>query len=283
MYKKLIIFSLSVLIYASSYGQFLHLGAKAFFTPVTNMNYYDYDVTDYVYYFSNQRNETIRFSGFETSSFKSNFVSPTIYIRYDWGNHVFFQADFFHMTFSNSAKYKNSVDYKDFVDEFNPDGEIDGLEYNKIKLKWKFWGNSLSLGYRLAKAKALRPHLFIGATILYLNDFQHYAATTVIKENQRLVNEIVFKNLDTYNLTTFYYHFGLGFKYHAVSLNVYITSSMPNKPVDIYADNYEEGKKYTKKDISLSGRANYKSLTTLNTSLSINLLSFNLTKKDLKY
>ncbi len=281
MYKKILILSLSFLLSGISYGQFFHLGAKGFYTPATLMNYYEYDVTDYVYYFSNQRNETVRFSGFKTSSVKSNLISPAIYMRYELGNHIFFQADFFHLSFHNEAEYKNSVDYKDFVDEFNPDGNIDNLEYNTIKLKWKFWGNSLSLGYRLAKAKALRPHLYIGATVMYLENFQHYSATPINEDYQRDINQIIFKNLDTYKITTFYYHFGIGFKYHAVTLNAYIMSSIPNQPVDIYADKYEEGN--ISNDISLSERANYKSLSTLNLSLGINLLSFNLTKKDLKY
>ena len=248
-------------------------------SPIIIMDYFEYDVTDYVYYFSNERNETIRFSGFESSTIKSNYVSPDLYMRFDWGNHVFFQTDVFSMQFKNEAKYKNSIDYTDFVEAFNPNGNIKDLEYNTVKLKWKFIGNSISVGYRISKTKALRPYIFAGISIFYLQDFIHDVPIGSTQTN-RDINNIVFTNLDTYKLVTYYSHFGLGLKYHAISLDVYATKTLPNNDVDIFADNYYKG---NNNDVGLSNRANYMSLSTLNVSLGINLLSFNLTKKDLKY
>lgn len=281
MFKRNLVLLLFLFFSTSSFSQFLHFGARAYLSPIIQMDYYEYDVTDYVYYFSNERNETIRFSGFESSKIKSNYVSPDLYMRFDWGNHVFFQTDIFSMQFKNEAKYKNSIDYKDFVQSFNPDGNISDLEYNTIKLKWKFIGNSISMGYRISKTKALRPYIFAGISIFYLQDFIHDVPDGSIQTN-RDINNIVFTNLDTYKLATYHSHLGLGLKYHAISLDVYGTSSLPSSDIDIYASNYYENNS-NNNDIGLSERANYLSLNTLNVSLSINLLSFNLTKKDLKY
>ena len=290
MVKRFFILLLFISSTNLSFGQFLHLGARGFVSPIIIMQYYEYDVTDYVFYFSNDRNETIRFSGFEFSTITSFAPSPSIYVRYDLGNHVFFQTDLFYMKFLNEAKYKNSVDYKDYVQEFNPDGTIDNLEYNSLNLKWKFAGNSLSVGYKLFKSKGLRPFIFAGISTMYLLDFEHKTRIDKAKSQidsslvapDRAYEDIIFKNLDTFELLTYHYHFGLGFKYNAVSFDFYATSSLPNTNIDIYADKFNEGFNYDG-EITLSERANYKSMISMNFSLSINLLSFNLTKKDLKY
>lgn len=290
MFKRILILLLFISLTSLSFGQFLHFGARGFISPILLMKYYEYDVTDYVYYFSNDRNETIRFSEFEFSTIKSYAPSPDIYISYDLGNHLFFQTDLFYMKFSNKAKFKNSVDYKDFVQEFNPEGKIENLEYNTINLKWKFTGNSLTMGYRLLKAKRLRPYFFAGISTMYLLDFEHITLMETAKSKidpdlvapNRHYNDIVFKNLDTFKLITYHYRFGFGFKYHAVSFNFYLTSSMPNTDIDIYAEKYYGENQYDG-DITLSERANYESMVSMNFSTSVNLLSFNLTKKHLKY
>ena len=95
MFKKVMLLLLLILSVSLSKGQFLHIGARGFFTPVILMDFYDYDVTDYVYYFSNEKNETLRFSGFELSTITSFTPSPDLYLRYDIGNYVFFQLDIF--------------------------------------------------------------------------------------------------------------------------------------------------------------------------------------------
>ena len=291
MYKRVIILLLFIFSANLSIGQFLHIGARGFFTPVILMDYYDYDVTDYVYYFSNERNETLRFSGFELSTITSFTPSLDLYFRYDIGNHIFFQLDVFSMKFENKAKYRNSIDYNDFVEEFNPDGTIEDLEYNTIKLRWKFTGNSLSIGYKFLKAKRLRPFIFTGLTSMYLMNFEHRSVIDQTRarldanyvSTYRHYNNIVFKNLDTFKQITFHTHFGFGFKFHGITFDIYATNSLPNKDIDIYADNYYSDSNAYNGDISLSERANYKSMYTFNTSLSVNLLSFNLSKKHLQY
>jgi len=291
MFKRILLLLLFISSSGLSFGQFFHIGARGFLTPIILMDYYEYGVTDYVYYFSNNRNETVRFSGFEFSTIKSFTPSPDIYIRYDLGNHIFFQLDVFSMRFENKAKYKNSIDYSEFVEEFNPEGTIEGLEYNSIKLRWKFTGNSLSLGYKLFKAKRLRPFIFTGITSMYLRDFEHRTRIDIARSQYdttytstyRHYNDIVFKNLDTFKLLTFHTHFGFGLKFHGITFDIYATNSFANKDIDIYADKFNSDSNQYNGDISLSERANYKSMYTFNTSLSINLLSFNLSKKHLKY
>jgi hypothetical protein len=289
MNKKMILLSILIIFGKISFGQFLHFGAKAFISPLIIMEYFKYPVTEYVFYFSNSENETVRFSGFEYSQIKSLRPSPDVFVRYDLGNSFYVQADLFHMRFSNEAKYKNSVDYKDFVQEFNPDGNIKNLEYNTINLNWRFWGNSLILGYKMFKAKALRPNIYFGISTLYLTGFDHNTtletAQEVLEDNSvgpyRYYNEIVFNNLDTFKPVTYYSLFGLGFMYHAISFDVFWTATIPNTDTDIYADNYYSETVY-QGDISLSGRANYEWMNTFNASLSLNLLSFNITKKYLE-
>jgi hypothetical protein len=289
MNKIILILSFLIIIGKTGFGQFLHLGARVFISPLIIMNYYEYDVTDYVYYFSNDKNETVRFSGFEFSQIKSLNPSPDIYIRYDMGNSFYVQADMFHMKFSNEAKYKNSVDYNDFVEVFNPDGTIDNLEYNTINLNWKFWGNSLVFGYKMFKAKALRPDIYFGIHTLYLSKFEHKTLLETAKEQidqnsiapYRYYNDIVFYNLDTFKPVTYHYRIGLGLKYHAVSFDFFVTTTIPSADMDIYAKKYYEGIEYNG-DITLSERANYKSMETFCASLSLNLFSKNLTKKYLE-
>ena len=82
MFKRLFLISVSFLLFSiSSYGQFLHFGVKTFMTPKIYMAFFDYDETDYVYYFSNENNETIRFSGLEESETKSRKGSTRTAIR----------------------------------------------------------------------------------------------------------------------------------------------------------------------------------------------------------
>jgi hypothetical protein len=286
--------SLVILILLSSIGisksQYLHIGARGVFTPVTLMDYYDYNSTDYTYYFSNDRNETWRFSGFELSTITSYVPAWSVYLRYDLGNHVFFQTDLFSMRFNNEAKYDVSVNYSDFIHEFDPEGEYQDLEYNKIKLRWRFLGNSLTAGVKLLKAKRLRPFLFIGVQSMYLMGFEHRTlidqARVEIDENYispvRVYNDLAFKNLDTFEKVTFHYRFGFGLKYHGFTWDLFVTSSIPSSAIDIYDDKYIDEQSYDG-DISLSERANYLSMYTFNSSISLNIFSFNTSKKHIEF
>jgi hypothetical protein len=248
-------------------GQFLHLGLRAFITPYSKMTFFQYDVNDYVYYFANEYNETIRFSGFEVSETSSYIPFPSIYLKYDLGNNLFFQADVFGMWFSNEAKYKNSVDFSEYASVFNPNSELANLGYNSIKLQWAFMGNSFTTGYTFLKTKTIRPFVFGGISTYYLLSFKpgdYYEDTRGVR------NAIIFNNLNTFKTVTFYYKAGGGIKYHGLSLDVYYESNIGAIDKYSYSD-YNQ-------NIYYNERPNFKSLSTINVSLSMNILSFNLSK-----
>jgi hypothetical protein len=248
-------------------GQFLHLGLRTFVTPYSKMTFYQYDVNDYVYYFSNNYNETIRFNGFEVSESSSYIPFPSIYLKYDIGNNLFIQADVFAEWFSNEAKYKNSVDFSDYASVFNPNSELANLGYNNIKLKWAFMGNSLTAGYVFFKTKTLRPFVYGGISTYYLLSFK---PGDYYKDTRSVRNAIIFNNLNTFKPVTFYYKLGAGFKYHGFSLDVYMEDSMG--AIDQYSYGDYNG------NIYYNERANFKTLGSVNVSLGINLFSFNLLK-----
>jgi hypothetical protein len=267
MKTKKIIFCILLLfpvLYAN--GQFLHLGLKAFNTPYQKMTFYQYNINDYVYYFSNNYNETIRFNGFDVSETSSYIPFPSIFIKYDMGNNVFLQADVFTTWFSNEAKYKNSVDFTQYTDVFNPNSDLQNLGYNSIKLKWIFMGNSVIAGYTFLKTKTLRPYIYGGFSAHYLMSFK---PGDYYKDTRSVRNGIIFNNLNTFKTVTFYYKTGAGIKYHGLSLDVYLENNLG--AIDKYSYSGD-------KNIYYNNRPNFKGLTSVNLSLSMNLLSFNLIK-----
>jgi hypothetical protein len=248
-------------------GQFLHIGLKAFNTPYQKMTYFQYDINDYVYYFSNEYNETIRFNGFEVSETSSYIPFPGIFLKYDIGNNLFLQADVFTSWFSNDAKYKNSVDFSEYANVFNPNSELQNLGYNNIKLKWAFMGHSFTAGYVFFKTKTLRPFVYGGISTQYLLSFKpgdYYQDTRSIR------NGIIFNNLNTFKTVTFYYKLGAGFKYHGLSMDIYLQDNLGDIDKYSFSDNSQ--------NIYHNGRPNFKGLSSINISLSFNLLSFNLIK-----
>ena len=248
-------------------AQFMHLGLRTFITPYAKMTFFQYDVNDYVYYFSNNYNETIRFNGFEVSESSSYIPFPAIYLKYDIGNNFFIQADVFAEWFTNEAKYNNSVDFSEYASVFNPNSELENLGYNSIKLKWAFMGNSVSAGYVFFKTKTLRPFIYGGLSAYYLLSFK---PGDYYEDTRSLRNAIIFNNLNTFKNVTFYYKLGAGVKFHGLSLDVYLEDNMG--AIDKYSyDDYID-------NIYFNERPNFQSLTTVNVSLSINLLSFNLIK-----
>lgn len=272
MSKRILLFLFFVTIYFTSFSQFLHIGANTFITPKIYMGFFNYEETEYVYYFSNQYNETIRFSGLEESESKGFYPYPDIYIRYDNRNHIFFRFDIFGFWFTNEAKYKNSVDFDSYTNVFNPFNERQNLGYNTLKMKWAFTGNSLSTGYIFFKAKAIRPYIFGGITAMYLMSLkqgQYY------EDDRQLRNEIIFSNLSTFKRTTFYVHGGAGIKYKAFSVDFYYRNTIAD--ADIYANNF-----FDIENISLADRPNYDYFDSINISVSLNILSFNLSKKRTK-
>ena len=274
MLKKALLITVLFLIFSiTSFSQFLHIGLKTFMTPKIYMSFFEYDVTDYVYYFSNEYNETIRFSGLEESETKSNTPFPDIYIRYNNRNHIYFQAELFAMWFSNEAKYKNSVDFSEYTEVFNPYNEQENLGYNTLKLEWGFIGNSLTAGYIFSKTKAFRPYIFTGITALYLMKLDQ---GKFYEDERQLRNDIIFSNLSTFKKTTLYVHGGFGFQYKAFSFDFYYRNTVAD--ADIYANNYDPDIK----DLNLTNRPNYDYFDSMNVSISLNILSFNLSKNKLK-
>ncbi len=265
-------FVVPILLLFSSFsvsGQFLHVGLKAFISPYQSMSFYQYDINDYVYYFANEYNETIRFSGFETVETQSFIPYPSIFVKYDKGNNLFFQLDVFATWSTNEAKYKNSVDFSEYADVFNPDSELENLGYNSIQLKWSFLGNSLTAGYAFFKTKTLRPYVYGGISTFYLMSFKqgdYYEDTRGVR------NDIIFKNLNTFRTVTFYYKGGIGIKYHGLSLDAYIENNLGS--IDKNSDNDDDDAS----DEYYNNRPNYKSFTSINIALSLNLFSFNLSK-----
>jgi hypothetical protein len=273
MIKRIFFISvISLTLIGSSYGQYLHIGAKSFFMAKIYMGFFKYDLADYVYYFSNEYNETIRFGGLEDSESKSYKPYPDIYIRYNSKNHLFFQADVFAMNFTNEAKYKNSVDYSVYTQVFNPLNEKENLGYNSIKLNWSFYGTSVSAGFIFAKSKSLRPFIFGGGSALFLMQLNQ---GDFYDDSRQIRNDIIFSNLSTFKKTTFYITGGVGFQYKAFSVDFYYRNTIAD--ADIYADSYINAE-----DISLVNRPNYDYFDSFNVSVSLNLLSFNLSKNKMK-
>ena len=273
MLKRILLLSVLIFLFSvSSYSQFLHIGLKSFMTPKIYIGYFEYEATDYVYYFSNEYNETIKFSGLEESETKSYMPFPDLYIRYNNRNHLFFQAEFFATWFTSEAKYKNSVDFQEYTQVFNPVNERENLGYNTLKMNLIFTGNSLSAGYLFSKAKSLRPYIFVGLTSYYLMRLEQ---GKYYDDDRQLRNDIIFSSLSTFKKTTFSIHGGVGLKYKALSFDVYFRNGITY--TDIYADNY-----FDAEDISLTDRPNFDYFDTINISVSLNLLSFNLSKNQLK-
>lgn len=262
---------LSVFSIKSASSQFLHIGAKAFASPFIIMTYYEYDVTDYVYYFSNDMNETIRFSGFSGSLIKSYVPFPTLYTKINLGNHFYFELDFYFMWFTNEAKFKNSVDFSEYSGTFNEDSEFKNLGYNSIKLKWRFWGNSLKVGFIFRKAKTWRPYLYTGINTLRLSSLKpgdYYEDTRAMR------NEMIFNNLSTFKKRTWYLLGGLGIKYYALNFEIF---SMSN--IGIIDKNDAN---YGIENTRMKERPNYQRFLSVNMAIGINLFSFNLKKNKIK-
>lgn len=250
-------------------AQFLHIGLKTYITPQQELNSVKYNINDYVYYFANQKNETIRFSGFESEN--SNYIpQPCIFVKYEKGNHLFFQFDTYAKWMNSEAGYENSVDFSEYTDTFNPESVQKNLGYNSIKLKWFFMGNSLTAGFTFLKTRSVRPYIYGGLSALYLLNF---APGDYYDDTRGIRNAIIFKNLKTFRAVTLHGRVGLGVKYHGLSLDVYFENNL--SPLDIYEDEEEEEWAVN----TYEKRPNYDYFRTVNVSLSINLLSFNFSKK----
>lgn len=252
-------------------SQFIHFGAKIFTSPYLFMEFYKYEQNEYVFYFANEQNETIRFDGIKDSQIKSLKPYPSIYVRYNKGVRWFFEFGSFVYWFKNEASYQNSVDLAEYSSVFNSANNQQILDYNSMQLKWRFFGNQFTFGYIFNKSKSIRPYLFTGLSAMYLMNIQmgdHYA-----ERNYR--DEIIFNHLATFMPLTFYNTSGFGFQYHGIRISFYNLRSVGF--IDVFAFEY-------KKNNSLSidePHPNYEYMQGGFVSLSVNIFSYNRTKSNL--
>lgn len=252
-------------------AQFLHYGIKTFASPYLEMEFYQYDNNEYVFYFANEQNETIRFDGLDTSRIKSMKPYPAIYIRYDHNIRWFAQAEVFYFWFKNEASYKNSVDLSNYSQTFNSENNQQILDYNSLQLKWRFSGFRVMGGYKFMKTKSIRPFIFTGFSVMFLMNLK--MGDTYYEREYR--NTIIFSHLATYAPITVYNTSGWGFEYQGIRISGYVQRSTGN--IDIFANEY-------KQNSSLSidePHPNYKYLFGNFISISINIFSKNLTKTQL--
>ena len=265
--KKIFTFlTLSFLIQLEIYGQFLHYGASVFSSPQLSLEFYQYDKNEYVFYFANEQNETIRFDGIDTSNVRALNPYPSIYVRYDFNLRWFVQTDLYYFWFRNNATYSNSVDFGEYVDNFQSK-QI--LNYNSVQIKWRFAGLRFIGGYTFNKKKAIRPFIFSGFSVMHLSDLRMGDADPMRKYR----NNVIFEHLDTFKKLTLYNTSGWGLRYLGFTFTVYSFSSIGS--VDIYDDLY----KAKTGDLELDElHPNYESIFGVFVCLSFNLYSKNISK-----
>jgi len=195
----------------------LHFGVRTFYLILAEMAMIFAEGQDM--YLANEKNETIKFDYNFSFEFSSNTpVFPSIYARYNWGNHLFAELDLFGFWFTNSISFENSVDASEYYgvySEYNDD--LADFGYNKYDVNWAFMGNSLHVGASFLKTKAIQPYVSGGFTLLYLMNF---GPDLFGEERQNRANR-VFSNLDTFKKVSFYPSFSAGLKYRGISLGYF--------------------------------------------------------------
>lgn len=269
--KSILVFLILAIIGLSANAQFLHYGIKTFASPYLSMEFYQYDQNEYVFYFANEKNETIRFDGLDTSKIESMRPYPSVFVRYDFDERWFIQAEGFYFFFKNEASYKNSVDLTDYTETFNSANNQQILNYNSLQLKWRFSGLRVFGGYTFMKTKSIRPFFFTGFSVMFLMNLK--MGDTYQSRDYR--NYIIFNHLATFAPVTFYNTSGFGLQYQGIRISSYTQRSTGN--IDIFASEY-------KKNNSLSidePHPNYRYMFGQFISLSVNLFSKNKTKPQL--
>ncbi len=269
--KTLFLFIFFSSLFLSSKAQFLHFGVKSFTSPYLYMEFYKYDQNEYVFYFANEQNETIRFDGIKDALIKSLKPYPAIYVRYDKGVRWFFEFGAYYFWFKNEASYKNSVDLTQYSSVFNSTNNQQILDYNSMQLKWRFAGNQFLFGYVFMKSKSIRPFVYAGLSTMYLMSLK--MGDTYEARDYR--DNIIFNHLATFSELSFYNTSGFGFQYHGIRLSFYSLRSIGN--IDIYALDYKQNTSLSIND----PHPNYKYLQGGFISLSINIFSINTQKSQL--
>lgn len=258
----------SIIISNSIHAQFLHYGIKTFGSPYLEMEFYQYDNNEYVFYFANEQNETIRFDGLDTSRIKSMKPYPALYVRYDHDIRWFAQGEVFYFWYQNEASYKNSVDLSEYSQTFNSENNQQILNYNSLQLKWRFSGFRVMGGYMFMKTKSVRPFIFTGFSVMFLMNLKK--GETYYEREYR--NDIIFNHLATFAPVTFYNTSGWGLQYQGIRISGYIQRSTGN--IDILAREYKLNNNLSIDD----PHPNYKYMFGNFISISVNIFSKNLTK-----
>ena len=270
-YKIILFFAFLFIFNSVSQAQFLHYGIKTFASPYFEMEFFKYDQSDYVFYFANQQNETIRFDGLDTSRIKSMKPYPSLYVKYDFNIRWFFQAEVFYFWFKNEASYKNSVDLSNYSETFNSTSNQQILDYNSLQLKWRFSGIRVIAGYTFMKTKSIRPFVFTGFSTMFLMDLR--MGDTYMERDYR--NQVIFSHLATFAPVTFYNTSGWGIQYQGIRFSGYVLRSAGN--IDALARVYRLDDQLTIDD----PHPNYKYMYGHFLSLSVNIFSKNVKKSQL--
>ena len=268
--KLLLIFTLLALS-VSLDAQFLHIGGKIFGSPELQMQFFTYENNEYVFYFANEQNETIRFDGITESKIKSMKPYPAVYLRYDMGVRWFFQFEAFYFWFTNEASYKNSIDLSEYSQVFNSENNQEILNFNSIQLKWRFAGNRILAGYTFMKTKSLRPFVFTGFSTMYLMDFRIGDSY----DTRSYRNQILFSHLSTFAPITVFNTSGFGLQYHGIKTSFYWQRSI--SALDIYAADYHQNE-----SLSIDEpHPNYQYMVGVFIAVSVNIFSINTQKSQL--
>ncbi len=272
MYKKVtFLFFIVFLGILPVSAQFLHIGGKIFGSPDLEMQFFTYDNNEYVFYFANEQNETIRFDGITDSRIKSMKPYPAVYLRYDFNVRWFFQFETFYFWFTNEASYKNSVDLAEYSETFNTENNQEILNFNSIQLKWRFAGNRFFAGYTFMKTKSFRPFVFTGFSTMYLMDFRIGDAY----KTREYRNQILFSHLSTFAPFTVFNTSGFGIQYHGARASFYWQRSVSD--LDIYAADYKQNE-----SLSIDEpHPNYEYMVGVFMSVSVNIFSINTQKSQL--
>ena len=162
--------------------------------------------------------------------------------------------------------------------------------YDKLSLKWTFLEGSVTAGYSFLRTKLIRPSVYAGLGLRYrmAMNLADYPEDELGQREMR--TKILYENLDTFRSITFYYLFGGGIRYHQFSLNVFLgltSIRIDGKPAlslgDIDINEKNRGDNVAIPSTSPDrDTANYDSAKVWGFSLGIDLVSLNLTKKDVK-
>ncbi|MEM9338131.1 MAG: hypothetical protein AAGA66_05340 [Bacteroidota bacterium] len=271
-----------------SCAQFLHFGLGG---SVKKMSFVSEDAlgdSTYTLYFSNIENESLKFDGFDKQN--EAFFAPSVYIRYSAKNDAFVEGTLSVNRPKAVARYQNSVPPSEFNETFN--SEIDSLgntfivadedqfPFNRLTLRWTFIESSLHFGYNFLRTKLVRPFAFGGIAVRYrmamnLDDFPQDR----VNINRDGRTKTLFNSLDTFKNWTFYYSAGAGLRYQQVALHFFWGRTIGSSDNNSLSTNTSLNVPVESDEVRIS---NYTSNDVFGVTLSVDLFTLNLLKKDVK-